>query len=547
MFFYLLLPLIKAMHQLVGAKESYSQNFQLACAEIIRCIEARAISTGNIESEKIRIAMEYGLPRIPKNAEIFNYAEKNSPNFRLVNGVLKIKPVRTLSGVANISVMWLDKNRRDIHDPSKFYSCPATCIYCAQGKNAPKSYTGCEPTTMRAIRNDYDPWKQVTNRIRQLHIIGHSTDKCELIVMGGTFTATTVEYQEEFVKRCFDAFNGSGSEDLTSAQLLNETAPNRCVGITIETRADFCREEHVRQMLRLGCTRVEIGIQSTSDDILRRIRRGHDTKENVHAIKLLKDSGLKFTAHWMPGLTGLLGEINENMEIELFMQLFENPDYRPDELKIYPALVLPDTELYETWKRGEYHPLGKEQMLRLLIKMKQVVPSYVRIKRVMRDISEHETAAGASTTNLRQLAKTDMEKQGINCHCIRCREVGVNYKRAESVDLIINEYEASGGKEFFISYEDTNSNALLGFIRLRISNGSAFVRELHVYGEVTPISETSKQAQHRGLGKKLLAKAEEIASSFGTGKIKVTSGVGVRDYYRKLGYALEKPYMAKRI
>ncbi len=518
-----------------------------ACNEIIERISSGDITQDNLEFEKIQIAKKYLLLKIPKNAEIFNYVEKDSASFSLVNSMLKIKPVRTLSGVANISVMWLDKEHKSPHNPERHYSCPAACVYCAQGKNAPKSYTGCEPTTMRAIRNDYDPWKQVTNRLKQLHIIGHATDKCELIIMGGTFTATTNEYQDGFVKRCFDAFNGFDSTDLESAQLVNEAAQNRCIGLTIETRADFCKTNHVNQMLRLGCTRVEIGVQSTSDDILSAIKRGHDAEENIRAIKLLKDSGLKFTAHWMPGLTGLLGKVDENMEIEMFRQLFSDSNYKPDELKIYPVLVLPGTELHELWEAGRFHPLSKEQMLRLLIEMKQIVPKYVRIKRVMRDISEHESVAGASTTNLRQLTKMEMDRLGLRCQCIRCREVGLQNKQPQSPELVIDEYEASGGREFFMSYEDTKQNALMGFLRLRIINGKAFVRELHVYGEMTPIGTTSKQAQHLGLGRKLLAKSEEITASFGISKISVTSGIGVRPYYRKLDYRLENLYMVKEL
>ncbi len=304
-------------------------------------------------------------------------------------------------------------------------------------------------------------------------------------------------------------------------------------------------------MLKLGCTRVEIGIQSTSDKVLKAIQRGHDSDENIRAIALLRDSGLKFTAHWMPGLTGLFGEIDINEEIRLFSELFDNPDYRPDEIKVYPVLVLPNTGLHELWKNGQYTSLTKIQMLDLLIEMKKIVPSYVRIKRVMRDISEHESQAGASTTNLRQLAKLKMQELGIHCNCIRCREIGLQNKKPHSVDLLVNEYEASEGKEFFISYEDVKQNMLLGFVRLRIINGdaapSAFVRELHVYGEMTPIGKASRQAQHMGLGRNLLAKAEEIAQSFGITRLSVTSGVGVREYYRKLGYVLEGSYMIKEL
>ena len=520
---------------------------KLACNEIIERILEGRITKENFEYEKIITSKKYNLGKILKNAEIFQFIEKTDSNYDFLKRFFKIKPIRTSSGVANISVMWLDKDHKDPRNPEKFYSCPAACVYCAQGQNAPKSYTGCEPTTMRAIRNNYDPFLQVSNRLKQLQIIGHSTDKCELIVMGGTFTSMPPAYQDNFIKGCIDAMNESMSQSLEEAQIKNETALNRCIGLTIETRADFCKQHHVEQMLRLGCTRVEIGVQSTSNEILAAIKRGHNAEENIRAVALLKNSGLKFTAHWMPGLTGLLGEIDERMEIEMFSQLFSDSNYRPDELKIYPVLVLPETELYEMWKRGEYKALTKDQMLDLLIEMKKIVPRYVRVKRVMRDISEHEAQAGASTTNLRQLAKLKMQKLGIDCNCIRCREVGLQNKLAHSVDLIIDEYKSSEGKEFFISYENTENGLLLGFLRLRIAKEKAFVRELHVYGEMTPIGEESRQTQHRGIGKKLLEKAEEIVSSSGITKLFVVSGIGVREYYRKLGYEFKNYYMVKKL
>ncbi len=523
---------------------------ELACNEILQGIIDGKITKENIDKEKVRIARKYSIGKMLKNAEIFQFVDKGDNNHELLKEFFKIKPIRTLSGVANIAVMWLDKEHRDSRS-DRYYSCPGTCIYCTQGENAPKSYSGSEPTTMRAIRNNYDPFLQVSNRMKQLHIIGHSTDKCELIIMGGTFTSMPFDYQGRFVKGCLDAMSEAASESLEEAQMRNETAKNRCTGLTIETRADFCRHQHVDGMLKLGCTRVEIGIQSTSDKALKAIQRGHDSGENVRAIALLRNSGLKFTAHWMPGLTGLFGEIDIDEEIRLFRELFNNPDYRPDEIKVYPVLVLPNTGLHELWKNGQYTPLTKIQMLDLLIEMKKIVPSYVRIKRVMRDISEHESQAGASTTNLRQLAKLKMQELGINCNCIRCREIGLQDKKPQDVDMIVNEYEASEGKEFFISYEDVKQNMLLGFIRLRIINGdaapSAFVRELHVYGEMTPIGEASRQAQHMGLGRNLLKKAEEIARSFGITKLSVTSGVGVREYYKKAGYKLEGYYMVKEL
>ncbi|MBI3190889.1 tRNA uridine(34) 5-carboxymethylaminomethyl modification radical SAM/GNAT enzyme Elp3 [archaeon] len=519
-----------------------------ACNEIISGILDGRITRNNFENEKLVIARSHEIGKIIKNVEIFQFVDKNDKNYELLKNFFKTKPIRTSSGVANISVMWIGPGE-------KYFSCPGSCIYCPQGTApingtmipVPKSYTGSEPTTMRAVRNNYDPYLQVANRLKQLHIIGHSTDKCELIIMGGTFTAMPFEFQENFVKNCLDAMNNQISDTLEKSQAKNESAENRCIGLTIETRADFCSKRHVDEMLELGCTRLELGVQSTSDEILERINRGHGTNENKKAIELLKKSGLKVTAHWMPGLTGLFGEIDEKKEIELFKQLFSDPSYRIDELKIYPVLVLPNTGLYELWKSGKYHPLTKEQAIDLLIEIKKIVPRYVRIKRIMRDISEHESEAGASTTNLRQLAKIRMGKLDIKCNCIRCREVGLNNKKPENASLIVDEYDASGGREFFISYEDVKNSLLLGFARLRIDNETARIRELHVYGESTPIGHESIHTQHRGVGKMLMAKAEEIAHTNGCEKIFVTSGIGVRDYYKKLGYAFDGIYMAKNL
>src|SRR3989344_159785 len=449
------------------------------------------ITQDQLELEKIKIAA--GQPLI-KNSDIAALLKPEDVDYKHLRNFLKIKNIRTASGVANIAVMWLNQKHE--------YSCPFSCVYCPQGAIrdadggvqliAPKSYTGVEPTTLRAIRNGFDPFLQVSNRTNQLNLIGHPTDKCELIIMGGTFMATPLAFQDEFVKRCLDAFNGVNSETLGEAQLKNETAANRCIGLTIETRADYCSQHQIDQMLQLGCTRVEIGVQSTDEQLLMDTKRGHGVDANIDAIRLLKENGIKVCVHWMPGLTGLYGNIDEEKEIEMFRQLFSNPNYRPDEIKIYPTLVIPGTELHEMWKSGAYTPLSNDQMIKLLIEFKKIVPSFVRIKRVMRDISEHKPEAGAKTTNLRQLANIQMKKEGILCRCIRCREIG------------------------------------------------------HVSGSMVPISERGGW-QHKGLGKHLMEKAEQIAREHNKTNISVTSGIGVRMYYRMLGYILEGPYMVKNI
>ncbi|KHO47769.1 MAG: elongator complex protein 3 [archaeon GW2011_AR5] len=498
----------------------------------------RISSQEQLELAKVKFA---GGASLVKNSQISELVSPSDSDYQRLNRFLKIKNIRTASGVANIAVMWLYEKHEN--------SCPFHCIYCPQGSEqgpdglhaiAPKSYTGVEPTTLRAIRNNYDPFLQVNNRIKQLNLIGHPTDKCELIIMGGTFMAAPKSFREEFVKRCLDAFNGCESGSLEEAQKTNETAPNRCVGLTIETRADYCSRQQIEQMLALGCTRVEIGVQGVDDEILEMTKRGHGAKANVDAIRRLKENGMKVCVHWMPGLTGLNGGIDEKREAEMFSKLFTE-DYMPDELKIYPTLVIPGTGLHEMWKEGKYAPLSEEQMINLLIEFKKLVPKFVRIKRVMRDISEHKAEAGAKTTNLRQLASM----RGAKCGCIRCREAGHVGKIEGEPELSRLDYRASGGREIFLSYE--SDNALFAFLRLRPGE-TARIRELHVYGSMVPIAKKSEtDSQHTGFGRKLMEEAEQIARENGAKEITVTSGIGVRRYYENLGYSFEAPYMVKKI
>lgn len=515
-----------------------NENGTAACRELVEKILGGKIKNQDaLEKAKTAVSGKYSLEKLLKNADIISYCEKTGNSMPQLKKFLKSKPVRTLSGVANIAVMWLGENN---------FSCPFHCIYCPQSPYVPKSYIGVEPTTLRAIRNNYDPCLQVSNRLNQLRINGHPTDKCELIIMGGTFLAWGRQNYENFVKGCFDAFNGAPSSSIEEAKRLNETAENRIIGLTIETRADYCREYNISEMLRLGATRVELGVQTTDEKLLELTKRGHSTEENKKAFRLLKEAGLKITAHWMPGLSGLYGKIDMKKEVESFRELFSNPDYCPDELKIYPTLVIQGTELHDLWKSGKYDALTFEQTIELLTEMKKHVPRYVRIKRIMRDISEHESEAGARTTNLRQLLHETMKSKGDRCSCIRCREV--SSKVPEGVQLIVDEYEASGGREFFISFEDAKNNLLIAFLRLRIdSSDTAKVRELHVYGQQIPIGRNEAAFQHHGYGKKLMEKAEEISREFSKSRIAVTSGVGSREYYRKLGYELEGFYMAKSL
>lgn len=512
--------------------------------DIINHMSSGKDSQRNLELLKSRLSKKHGLGVIPKNAQIIEWVEKQdfSPEIRkkLIK-MLQTKPVRTGSGVSVIAVMEMG-------------SCPGKCIYCPRGGNSPQSYTGVEPATMRAMRAGYDPGKQVQNRLRQLEVTGHETDKCELIIMGGTFPSYSKKKQESFVKGCLDALNGRESKDIEQAKTYNETSSHRCVGLTIETRPDYSGKKEIREMLRLGATRIELGIQAVDDRILKKVCRGHGIDDAILATRLLKDSGLKVCYHLMPGLTGLFGKPDIDYEKKMIDDIFSNPGFRPDLLKIYPVLVIPGTGLHSLWKKGKFHPLSLDEAFEIMIHAKKHVPEWIRIQRMQRDISSKKISGGPIMTNIRQHVNAIMEERGVKCKCIRCREVGHADIEPENVKLIKTEYEASGGKEIFLSYEDAKNRILIGYIRLRIPakpfikelKNSSLVRELHVYGQEVSIGlKEEDKWQHRGYGKQLLRKAEEISTDSGFGKISVTSGIGAREYYRKLGYALKGFHMVK--
>ena len=438
----------------------------------------------------------------------------------------------------------------------------------------PKSYLANEPACMRAVLTKFDPYKQTKARLNSLEITGHNTEKIELIVLGGTWSYYPKKYQEWFLKRCFQACNSNPKsqilnpkQTLKQAQKINEKTKHRIIGLTLETRPDYINEKEIQRLRWLGATRIELGVQSIYEDILKQNNRGHNLEKTIYATKLLKNAGFKITYHIMPGLPGS----NLKKDKKMFKELFSNPNFQPDQLKIYPCIVLKNAPLYKLWKNKKYKPYTKEQLLNLLIKIKKIIPPYVRIIRIIRDIPAQSIVAGNKTSNLRQL----LEQKKVKCNCIRCREIKSQKSKIKNVKLIRREYSASGGKEIFLSFEDIENNKLLAFLRLRITNewtlpvlkNSAMIRELHTYGQVVKISEKNKNAQqHQSLGKQLMIKAEKIAKnefkfhpvkSRETGspeakfnrvkKIAVIAGIGVREYYRKLGYRLKSDYMIKKI
>jgi len=373
----------------------------------------------------------------------------------------------------------------------------------------------------------------------------------ELIIMGGTFLAYRRDYQYQFVKDCYDALNGVASVDLREAKKFNEVAEHRCVGLCIETRPDWCGEEEIKNMLEFGATRVEIGVQTLDDDIHRLTKRGHGVAEVISATRLLRDYGFKVYYHWMPGLPGSTPE----HDLELSRKLFDDEYFRPDGLKLYPTLVIAGSELENWYHDNRYHPYKDEEMIKLLVNIKTLIPKYVRIPRLMRDIPGKFILAGCKDLALRGNIRKRMDELGIRCKCIRCREYGHRLRDGWAIGqprLTRMDYETYGGREIFLSYEDTNET-LFGLLRMRIKAIAAnvdlaLIRELHIFGPEVPLGEKGNQvAQHRGLGESLLREAERIArTEFHAGELSILSGVGAREYYRSLDYKLENAYMVKR-
>ena len=445
------------------------------------------------------------------------------------------KITRTISGVTPVAVM------------AKPFPCPGKCVYCPSSVEAPKSYTAESPAVLRAIKCDFDARKQVELRLGTLADMGHALDKVELIIMGGTFLAYPVEYQYRFIEECYDALNGIPSASLEEAKKLNEVAEHRCVGLCIETRPDFCGDGEIKRMLDFGTTRVELGVQTLDDGIHRLTKRGHGVSEVISATRILRGSGFKVYYHWMPGLPGSSPE----HDLELSQKLFEDEHFRPDGLKLYPTLVVVGSELDAWYRENRYRPYSDAEMIDLLVDIKSSIPKYVRIPRLMRDIPSKFIIAGSKDLALRGTVRKRMNELGVECRCIRCREYGHRLRDGWSVGtphLTRLDYEAYGGKEVFLSYEDANET-LFGLLRLGMNTAKASVRELHVFGPEVPLGERQDAAaQHWGLGAKLLREAERIANEeFHFTSLEILSGVGAREYYRLFGYSLEGAYMVKEL
>lgn len=491
-------------------------------ASIVEGVLSGAIaSKEELHRAKVEMCRQGVWSALPTDAAILAAVE---PDVRpRVAPVLREKPSRTASGVAVVAAMTMP------------HACPhGVCIYCPGGPawGTPQSYLGSEPAAMRGAQFDYDPYRQTRARIEQLRVTGHPTDKVDFIVLGGTFTNFPEAYREAFVKGCFDGLNGFVSETLEGSQRANETAASRMIGLTIETKPERFEPQDVKHSMHLGTTRVEFGVQSTFDDVLKRVNRGHSVQDVREATRRAKDAGLKVCYHMMPGLPGTDFE----RDLDSFRTIFDDPDFRPDMLKIYPTLVVPGTGLHALWRRGEYEALTTERVVDLLVAVKPLIPPWVRIQRIQREIGVSDVAAGLSVGNVRELVRARLAAEGKRCRCIRCREVGLRHRRFAAGGLGIRrkDYEASGGGEVFLSVE-TPEDDLIAYARLRMCDTGSYLRELKVFGPLVPLDGvTSMDWQHRGLGRRLLSACETIAKEEGShAALRVTSGVGVREYYRK--------------
>ena len=550
-----------------------------ACRIIINDIINGKISTRKeLEVEKRQLCRNLKLSKFMSNSDILEYAKPEEKE--IVATILKKKPTRTLSGVAIVAVMC---------HPHK---CPhGRCFYCPESDIAPPSYTGEEPAALRGRMYEFHPYIQCFNRLKQLKKIGHPIDKIELIIMGGTFPSRDLCYQEWFVSQCLKAMTDFGLIILnkptnydynldydeirlfekgvlktyppndyvliSDVQKANEDSKVRCVGMTFETRPDYCKREHINRMLDFGVTRVELGVQTLSDDLYKKIKRGHSIQDVTEANQLLRDSAIKVAMHMMPGLF-----VDEKQDLKMFKKLFSDDDFKPDMLKIYPCLVTKGSELYDLWMEGGYSPYTDDEAVNLIVQVKKILPKWVRTMRIQRDIPSTLIEAGVKKSNLGELVYNKLEEHNINCQCIRCREIGHKKTTQEyeldDFELFRETYTACNGTENFLSIEDKNEESIAGFLRLRfpsenhfraeITDKTALVRELHVYGNLIKIGDKNPSiGQHTGFGEKLLKEAENLSINNGKEEMAIISGIGSRNYYRKFGYEKIGPYMIKKL
>ncbi len=550
------MKIVTQIEQIIGAiiaaKPQTKADFDNA-----RRIAANQLATAQPSNRQLLIAYQ-------------KYCKKKSvaPDADLLKLIRKAE-VRSLSGIAVVTSL------------VKPYTCPGQCVYCPTEARMPKSYIATEPAAARALALNFDPYELMRQRLLTLKESGHTADKIEYIIKGGTWNAYTLGYQYWYILESFLACNEMGRKNLqrkkltehsplaelqaalADAQKKNETAKYRIIGLTLETRPDAISPKTIFHMRQQGCTRIELGLQATDNKILELIKRGHTVQQFRDAMLLLRQAGFKVDLHFMPDLPGS----SPDHDVEMYKEIFSDEGLKPDMIKIYPNTVIKSAELYQWFLDGRYVPHGDTPaMSEALMQMKLATPRYCRISRLIRDIPATEIEGGNVVTNLREFLEKKLHAQGLKCVCLRCREISRQAKNIPAdtePQLFIDEYETTGGKEFFITFEDPNRIAVFGFLRLRVPTiptpetlikqlpvleNTAFIRELHVYGRLVGIGKREDSAsQHTGLGKKLMAAAEQIAREHGFKSTTVISGVGVRDYYRHLGYHSKDTYMTKKL
>lgn len=561
--------------------------------------EQLAALIAEIESLELfdQVSYESVLRRYPKDGSGFFSKSEIIQGFRYLSRKLdwardevafleklRMKPVRTLSGVAPVTVL------------TKPYPCPGKCIFCPSDVRMPKSYLSDEPGAQRAAQHQFDPFNQSLSRLLTYHNTGHNVDKAEVIVLGGTWSSYPEAYRIWFVMRCFDALNAFSPEILTPyvtrpktafdfrdmnvevdgrsmarsynsivagaldcldptvspveeadwgalelAQQRNESAVARSVGLVVETRPDNLNLEEVLRIRRLGATKVQIGYQSLSDRVLALNRRGHDVADIRRATKLLRQAGFKIHAHWMPNLLGSTPEL----DVEDFERLFDDPDFRPDELKIYPCSLVESAELMGYYERREWLPYCQSELTWVLTECLRRTPEYCRITRVIRDIPGTDIVTGNKVTNLRQLAEEEIRLRGLESRDIRAREIRHRGVDPSRLTLRRLDYDTGLGREVFLQFV-TPEDRIAAFLRLSLParqiqipeiESSAMIREVHVYGHLAAIGQRQgARSQHLGLGRRLIRRARKIATEKNYRNLAVISAVGTRPYYRKLGF-----------
>lgn len=523
------------------------QGHEALVAEFIQALGQSAEPlTSKRYQRSYRRFQQRGMPTLTKHQLLHAYRELCRQGYLTFDPAvithLQIKPTRSQAGVTVVTVL------------TKPYPCPGQCIFCPTDVRMPKSYLHSEPGAQRAERHNFDPYAQTAQRLQALETIGHPTDKIELLILGGTWSSYRRDYQAWFVQRCLDALNAQESRDLTHAQALNARAARRNVGLVIETRPDHISADELHWLRWLGVTKVQLGIQSLDDEILALNQRGHDVQATRDAFRMLRLAGFKVHGHWMPNLLGA----TPDSDVADYARLWDDPAIRPDELKIYPCMLLENAELYAHWQRGAYRPYTEEQVIDVLVRCKLQTPRYARLTRVVRDIPTTQVVEGFTKANLRQVAQARLQAQGLRCQCIRCREIRRAPLAATDLSLRCLTYTTDATTEHFLSFE-TADDRLAGFLRLSLPFagavlplpelvGHAMIREVHVYGPVLPLGQASQgEAQHQGLGAQLIEAAHRLAQAAGYERLAVISAIGTREYYARHGFVVDGLYMTRAV